>query len=114
MRSKPVSPIGDDWDELRESLLTPEERMETDIRIALLGEIINARQANGLTQKGLEVASGVKQPVIARLERGNTDPQLSTIIKVLAPLGKTLAIVPLKKPRQRKLYSRVKAAKSQK
>ena len=97
MRNKPISPIGDDWDTLRETLLTPEERIETDIKIALLGEIINARRANGLTQKELEVASGVKQPVIARLEHGTTDPQLSTIIKVLAPLGKTLAIVPLDK-----------------
>ena len=95
MKNKHISPIGDDWDELRETLLSPEERMETDIKIALLGEIINARQANGLTQKQLEEASGVKQPVIARLERGSTDPQLSTLIKVLAPLGKTLAIVPL-------------------
>ena len=96
MRNRPISPIGDDWDDLRETLLSPEERMETDIKIALLGEIINARHANGLTQKELEAVSGVKQPVIARLERGSTDPQLSTIIKVLAPLGKTLAIVPLK------------------
>lgn len=95
MRNKPISPIGDDWDKLRETLLTPEERMETDIKVALLGEIINARQTNGLTQKQLEEASGVKQPVIARLERGSTDPQLSTLIKVLAPLGKTIAIVPL-------------------
>jgi predicted transcriptional regulator len=39
--------------------------------------------------------TGVKQPVIARLEHGTTDPQLSTLLKVLAPLGKTLAIVPL-------------------
>jgi ribosome-binding protein aMBF1 (putative translation factor) len=95
MKNKPISPLGDDWSELRESLLTPEERLETDIKVALLGEIISARQANGLTQKELEAASGVKQPVIARLERGSTDPQLSTVIKVLAPLGKTLAIVPL-------------------
>jgi ribosome-binding protein aMBF1 (putative translation factor) len=95
MRNKAISPVGDDWDTLRESLLTPEERAETDIKIALLGEIINARQSSGLTQKELEAASGVKQPVIARLERGSTDPQLSTLIKVLAPLGKTLAIVPL-------------------
>jgi DNA-binding XRE family transcriptional regulator len=95
MRNKVISPIGDDWGELRETLLTPEERIETDIKVALLGEIINARQANGLTQKELESVSGVKQPVIARLERGSTDPQLSTLIKVLAPLGKTLAIVPL-------------------
>jgi len=95
MRNKPISPIGDDWDTLRETLLTPEERTQTDIKVALLNEIIGARRANGLTQKELETISGVKQPVIARLERGNTDPQLSTLIKVLAPLGKTIAIVPL-------------------
>ena len=95
MRNKPISPIGDDWDSLRETLLTPEERAETDVKVALLSEIINARQSSGLTQKELEAMSGVKQPVIARLERGSTDPQLSTLIKVLAPMGKTLAIVPL-------------------
>jgi len=95
MRNKAISPVGDDWDDLRETLLTPEERAQTDIKVALLSEIINARQANGLTQKELETASGVKQPVIARLERGSTDPQLSTLIRVLAPLGKTIAIVPI-------------------
>ncbi|MDR2600065.1 MAG: helix-turn-helix transcriptional regulator [Oscillospiraceae bacterium] len=95
MRNKVISPVGDDWNDLREVLLTPEERVQTDIKVALLNEIINARQSNGLTQKELETASGVKQPVIARLERGSTDPQLSTIIRVLAPLGKTIAIVPL-------------------
>lgn len=39
--------------------------------------------------------SGVKQPVIARMETGKTSPQLDTVLKVLASLGKTLAIVPL-------------------
>jgi predicted XRE-type DNA-binding protein len=95
MKKKTISPIGDDWDKVRETLLTTEERAETDIKVAILEEIINARQTNGLTQKELESASGVKQPVIARLERGNSDPQLSTLIKVLAPLGKTIAVVPL-------------------
>jgi len=95
MKNKAISPVGDDWDNLRETLLTPEEPAQTDIKVALLNEIINARQANGLTQKELETASGVKQPVIARLERGSTDPQLSTLIRVLAPLGKTIAIVPI-------------------
>jgi len=69
MKNKAITPIGDDWDDLRETLLTPEERAQTDIKVALLNEIINARHANGLTQKELETASGVKQPVIARLER---------------------------------------------
>ena len=48
-----------------------------------------------ITQRELETLSGVKQPVIARMEKGVTSPQLDTILKVLAPLGKTLAIVPL-------------------
>ena len=94
MKNRTVSPTGDDWNKLRGKLLTPEERAATDIKVALLGEIIKARHERGITQKELESVSGVKQPVIARLERGITDPQLSTIIKVLAPLGKTLAIVP--------------------
>lgn len=89
------SPVGDEWGVLRDTLVSPEQRAETDLKVALLGEIITARQASGLTQKELEAASGVRQPVIARLEKGTTDPQLSTIIKVLAPLGKTLAVVPL-------------------
>jgi len=95
MKKKSTVPIGDDWNDLREVLLTSEERAQTDVKVALLNEIINARKINGLTQKELETVSGVKQPVIARLERGNTDPQLSTIIKILASLGKTIAIVPL-------------------
>ena len=95
MKNKPISPVGDDWDDLRQELFTPEEIAECDIKVALLGEIINARQESGLTQKELEAASGVKQPVIARMERGTTDPQLSTVIKILASFGKTLAIVPL-------------------
>lgn len=38
-----------------------------------------------------------KQPIIARMEKGSTKPQLDTVLKILAPLGKTLAIVPLGK-----------------
>ncbi len=30
-----------------------------------------------------------------QIKRGDANPQLDTILKVLAPLGKTLAIVPL-------------------
>ena len=57
--------------------------------------IIRARQERGITQKQLEKMSGVTQPVIARLERGTTSPNVSTLMKVLAPLGKKLAIVPM-------------------
>ena len=62
----------------------------------VIGELIKTRQEQGISQKKLEELSGVKQPVIARMEKGYTSPQIDTLLKVLAPLGKTLAIVPLK------------------
>ena len=89
------SAIGDSWEDVRRELFTPEEIAESDLRVALIGELIKARQELGISQKKLEELSGVKQPIIARMEKGYTSPQLETVLKVLAPLGKTLAIVPL-------------------
>lgn len=86
---------GGDALELLDSLLTQEETAASNLRVALIGELIKARQEKGITQKRLEELSGVKQPVIARMEKGTTSPQIDTVLKVLAPLGKTLAVVPL-------------------
>ena len=93
--TKKSSAIGRSWEEVRAELFTPEEIAESDLRVALIGELIKARQEKGLSQKKLEEISGVKQPIIARMEKGRTSPQLDTVLKVLAPLGKTLAVVPL-------------------
>lgn len=89
------SAIGRSWDEVEKELFTPEEIAASDLRVALIGELIKARQEQGISQKKLEEMSGVKQPIIARMEKGSTSPQLDTVLKVLAPLGKTLAIVPI-------------------
>ena len=87
--------IGRSWEDVRTELYTPEEISESNLRVALIGELIKARQEQGISQKRLEELSGVKQPVIAQMEAGVTSPQIDTILKVLAPLGKTLAVVPL-------------------
>lgn len=87
--------LGGDALALMDSLMTAEEIMESNLRVALIGEIIKARQEKGISQRQLGELSGVKQPIIARMEKGTTSPQLETILKILAPLGKTLAIVPL-------------------
>ena len=92
--------IGKDALAFIDSLLTPEEIAESNLRVALIGELIKARQEKGISQKKLEELSGVKQPIIARMERGVTNPQISTILKVLAPLGKTLAIVSMETEHQ--------------
>lgn len=85
----------DEWQDLRQELFTPEEIAESDLRVALIGALIKARNEKGITQRKLEELSGVRQPIIARIEKGHISPQIGTLIKMLAPLGKTLGIVPL-------------------
>jgi len=92
MSEKQISSIGHSWNEVRERLFTPEELAASELRVAMMIELSNARAEKGISQKKLEELSGVRQPVIARMERGNTSPQLDTVLKVLAPLGKTLYI----------------------
>ena len=62
----------------------------------LVAEVIKLRQEQGLTQKQLEELSGVRQPIIARMETGANIPRLSTVIRLLVPLGKTLYVGDLK------------------
>ena len=91
------NPIGSSWDDFESATFTPEEIAESNLRVALITEMVKARNERGLSQRELEKLSGVSPPVIARMEKGYTSPQLDTMIKVLAALGKTLAIVPLEK-----------------
>lgn len=87
--------LGDDALEFMDSLMSPDEILESDLRVQLIDELIRARNEQGISQKKLEELSGVKQPIIARMETGRTSPQVSTLIKILKPLGKTLAVVPI-------------------
>lgn len=59
----------------------------------LLGEIIDARQELQLTQKKLEALSGIKQPMIAKIENGNVNPSLDNLLRLLASMGKTIKVV---------------------
>lgn len=56
---------------------------------------IEARKNNKLTQRDLAKKTGIKQPVIARIEKYVNSPQISTLIKLLYPMGYTLRIVPI-------------------
>ncbi|MBQ3177923.1 MAG: helix-turn-helix transcriptional regulator [Clostridia bacterium] len=93
MKKNTISPIGPTWEEVEAQLFTPEEIAESELRVAIIGEMIRARQEKGISQKKLEEMSGVKQPVIARMESGASSPTLSTVMKLLVPLGKKLAVV---------------------
>jgi ribosome-binding protein aMBF1 (putative translation factor) len=73
------------------------DRTASNLRVAMMTELAHARTEKGISQKELEEMSGVRQPIIARMEKGRTSPQIDTVLRVLAPLGKTLAVVPLEK-----------------
>ena len=82
------------WKEFRKGLnLTPEEEEMISLEKSLINAIVEAREENGLTQKQLSELCGIKQPVIARLESAVHSPQINSIIKILKPLGYTLAVV---------------------
>ena len=93
MNNKAISEVT--WEELEKELFTPEEIAASDLRVALISEMIKARQGQGLTQRDLEKLSGIAQPVIARMEKGTTSPSLDTVLKFLVPLGMTLKITPI-------------------
>ncbi len=74
--------------------VSPAERAKIEFEVELIGKLIAAREAKGLTQEQLAKAAGVKQSAIARLESLKATPQIDTLFKVLTPMGYKLAIVP--------------------
>jgi len=90
MRAKNDTAKFPKWEDLRQELFTPEEIAASDLRVAIIGELIKARKEKNISQRELEQLSGVKQPIISRMEAGGTSPQLDTVLKVLASLGKLL------------------------
>lgn len=86
------------WNELRKTLdITQEEEEEIKLEMDLIEATIEARKKANLTQRELSEKTGIKQPAIARLERGVKSPQASTLIRLLYPIGYTLRVVPLPK-----------------
>lgn len=80
-----------------ETRVSAVEREKIDLEVRSIGKMIKAREKKGLSQRELARLSGVKQPAIARLESMKATPQIDTLLKILAPLGYTLSITPIKK-----------------
>ncbi len=85
------------WDDVKKNItsLTQEDYDEIDLKVKIVGEILEARKKAGITQTELESLTGIKQTFIARFENNRMDPQLTTVLKLLRPLGLTLDVVPI-------------------
>ena len=49
--------------------------------------LADLRVRRGMSQRDLATATGIKQPMIARLERGGQTPTVTTLLKLLHALG---------------------------
>lgn len=86
------------WKEVRKKLnLTEEDENIIELEKELIRAMVKIREEEGLTQAQLAERCNVKQPVIARMEKAVHSPQIDSLLKVLASLGYTLQIVPIKK-----------------
>ena len=65
-----------------------------DAHFAFAIELVTARRAAKMTQTRLAELSGVPQSEISRFERGQGNPTLETMGKLLAALGRQVASAP--------------------
>lgn len=64
--------------------LTPKEELATNLA--------EARSEQGLTQRDLSKATGIVQGDISKIENGNANPSLSTLIRLAEGMGKKLKV----------------------
>lgn len=91
------------WDDFEKELgLTTEQEIEIKLEMDIINATIEARKNSKLSQRELANKSGLKQPVIARVESRTRSPQVSTLLRMLYPIGYTLKVVPIEKNKKRK------------
>lgn len=85
----------DQW--LEEEMADPEFRAlweETAPAEAFGLAVAFAREERGMTQEQLAAATGIKRPMIARIEKGNQAPTMPTVLKFVRAFDASLAIDP--------------------
>lgn len=92
-----------EWNEFEKELnITSEEEELIKLEMDIINATIEARKKNNLTQRDLSKLTGIKQPVIARIEKHTNSPRIDTLFKLLYPMGYTIRIVPLGQVRNKK------------
>lgn len=94
-----------DWRELRRELLKdPDFKREydaLDAEFQLASSLIARRLAKGLSQRQLANRIGTKQPVISRLESGESKPTLSLLKRVAEALDARVVVTLEEKTKDR-------------
>ncbi len=85
------------WNDYKSQVKACDKNLGNDImameeQSEIISAIIKARNERGLSQRDLAAACQMPQSSIARIESLQTTPTLSTLLKLLHPLGLKLTI----------------------
>lgn len=86
------------WENIKKDIeedFTEKDFEEMELEKQIIRATIVARKNNKVSQTELSQKTGIKQPVIARFEKGAHSPNLNTVLRILKPLGYTLKVVPI-------------------
>ena len=85
-----------EWNDfLKGQLSDPEIKKEYDAlepEFTIIQAMIDARRKSGLTQDELSRVTGISQSDISKLERGNSNPSLKTLIRLANGMGMSLKV----------------------
>ncbi len=79
-------------EQLRDDAEFRAEWERTALARAIATAVVQFRTDRGLSQRGLAKTLGMTQPQVARLERGDVNPNMDTLVRVAAGLGIELTI----------------------
>lgn len=76
------------WEEFKKSIafIDDIEKQAIAETAKKVNECVRLRKQIGITQKQLAEVTGLSQPVIARIENGNSLPEYKTVMKILIAL----------------------------
>lgn len=85
------------WDDYKRHVATvdpdrSEDVVEMEELASIIGAIINRRSAMGISQRDLAALCHLPQSSVARMESMKSKPNLSTLLKVMKPLGLKLQV----------------------
>ena len=85
------------WNDYKNYIKTVDHKAEKDIEevesiAAIVGALIEQRNALGISQRELAAMCGIPQSSVARIESFKTTPNLDTLLKIMQPLGLKLSV----------------------
>lgn len=85
------------WNDYKEQVKAKDPEAKKDVEeiealAAIIGAMIEKRNALGISQRELAEMCGMPQSSFARIESFQTTPNLDTVVKIMQPLGLRLIV----------------------